>query len=140
MSRAMKLGMTFGYWAKGPNPDVIEQAQVAEGLGFDSLWTAESWGNDAFTYAAWIAAHTKRVRIGTGIVQMVVSSSDSECPDPRWLKAGTANPPRARWLAPGNTLRSSVACCVGRTVLSISRVSSISIPIRVPAPLDWASL
>jgi len=27
-------------------------------------------GNDAFTFAAWIAAHTKRVRIGTGIVQM----------------------------------------------------------------------
>jgi F420-dependent oxidoreductase-like protein len=70
MSRALKLGMTFGYWTKGPNPDVIEQAQVAESLGFDSIWTAESWGNDAFTYAAWIAAHTKRVRIGTGIVQM----------------------------------------------------------------------
>ena len=64
----MKLGMTFGYWSKGFNPDVIEQAQVAEALGFDSIWTAESWGNDAFTFATWIAAHTKRVRIGTGIV------------------------------------------------------------------------
>jgi alkanesulfonate monooxygenase SsuD/methylene tetrahydromethanopterin reductase-like flavin-dependent oxidoreductase (luciferase family) len=126
MSRALKLGMTFGYWAKGPNPDVIEQAQVAESLGFDSIWTAESWGNDAFTFAAWIAAHTKRVRIGTGIVQMaartpsprpwrqrrsiifpaVVSSSDSECPGRRSSKAGTANPRRARWLAPANTLRS----------------------------------
>jgi len=70
MSRAMKLGMTFGYWSKGFNPEVIEQAQVAEALGFDSIWTAESWGNDAFTFATWMAAHTKRVRIGTGIVQM----------------------------------------------------------------------
>ena len=43
MSRAMKLGMTFGYWSKGFNPDVIEQAQVAEALGFDSIWTAESY-------------------------------------------------------------------------------------------------
>jgi len=62
--------MTFGYWGKGPNPNMIEQAQAAEAAGFDSVWTAESWGNDAFTFATWLAAHTKKVRIGTGIVQM----------------------------------------------------------------------
>src|SRR3954464_14563045 len=70
MSGELKLGMTFGYWGKGPNPNMIEQAQIADDLGFDSLWTAESWGNDAFTFATWLAAHTKKVRIGTGIVQM----------------------------------------------------------------------
>ena len=70
MSGELKVGMTFGYWGKGPNPNMIEQAQIADDLGFDSLWTAESWGNDAFTFATWLAAHTKRVRIGTGIVQM----------------------------------------------------------------------
>src|SRR4051812_39170961 len=62
--------MTFGYWGRGPNPNMIEQAQAAEAAGFDSIWTAESWGNDAFTFATWLAAHTKKVRIGTGIVQM----------------------------------------------------------------------
>jgi F420-dependent oxidoreductase-like protein len=70
MSGELKLGMTFGYWGKGPNPNMVEQAQMADDLGFDSIWTAESWGNDAFTFATWLAAHTKRVRIGTGIVQM----------------------------------------------------------------------
>jgi F420-dependent oxidoreductase-like protein len=70
MSGELKLGMTFGYWGKGPNPNMVEQAQIVDDLGFDSIWTAESWGNDAFSFATWMAAHTKRVRIGTGIVQM----------------------------------------------------------------------
>jgi F420-dependent oxidoreductase-like protein len=66
----LKLGMTFGYWGRGPNPNMVSKAQAAEAAGFDSIWTAESWGNDAFTFATWLAAHTKKVRIGTGIVQM----------------------------------------------------------------------
>src|SRR5947209_4063330 len=62
--------MTFGYWGRGPSPGIVEQARAAEDVGFDSLWVAESWGNDAFSFATWVAAHTKRARIGTGIVQM----------------------------------------------------------------------
>lgn len=62
--------MVFGYWGAGPPAGFIEQAREAERLGFDSAWVAESWGNDAFTYAAWIAAHTSTIKIGTGIVQM----------------------------------------------------------------------
>ena len=30
----------------------------------------ESWGNDAFTYGAYLAAHTSRIKIGTGVVQI----------------------------------------------------------------------
>src|SRR5262245_36240400 len=45
-------------------------AQEAERLGFDSVWTAEAWGSDAFTPAAWIGAHTERIRLCTGIVQI----------------------------------------------------------------------
>lgn len=70
MSGDLKLGMAFGYWGRGPDPGMLEQAQAADELGFDSVWTAESWGNDAFTFATWLAAHTEKVRIGTGIVQM----------------------------------------------------------------------
>ena len=51
-------------------PDFVDEAQEAERLGFDSVWVAESWGNDAFTYAAWVAANTSTIKIGTGIVQM----------------------------------------------------------------------
>jgi F420-dependent oxidoreductase-like protein len=39
-------------------------------LGYDSVWSAEAWGNDAFTPLAHIAAVTTRLRLGTGIAQM----------------------------------------------------------------------
>ena len=34
-------------------------AQEAEKLGFDSVWSAEAWGNDAFTPLAWIGAQDR---------------------------------------------------------------------------------
>jgi F420-dependent oxidoreductase-like protein len=66
----MKLGLQLGYWGAQPNPFAVSLAQEAERLGFDSVWTAEAWGSDAFTPAAWIGAHTGRIRLCTGIVQM----------------------------------------------------------------------
>ena len=45
----MKLGLTWGYWGQLPPPNIIERDQEAEKLGFDSVWTAEAWGSDAFT-------------------------------------------------------------------------------------------
>ena len=66
----MKLGLVFGYWGAQPPEGFVESAQSAEELGFDSVWVAESWGNDAFTYAAWVAAHTSTIKIGTGVVQL----------------------------------------------------------------------
>ena len=66
----MKLGMTFGYWGQLPPPDLVERSQEAERLGYDSIWTAESWGSDAFTPLAWIGAHTDKIRLGTGVVQL----------------------------------------------------------------------
>ncbi|WDV51338.1 LLM class F420-dependent oxidoreductase [Streptomyces coeruleorubidus] len=66
----MRLGLALGYWGRGPSPDHVPLAQEAERLGYDSVWTAESWGSDAFTPLAWIAAHTSRVRLGTAVAQM----------------------------------------------------------------------
>jgi F420-dependent oxidoreductase-like protein len=66
----MQLALTLGYWTAQPRPQMVELAQEAERVGFDSVWTAESWGNDAFTYLTWLAAHTGRIRLGTGIAQM----------------------------------------------------------------------
>ncbi len=65
----MRLGLNLGY--SGPRfslnlPLVLE----AERLGFHSAWTAEAYGSDAVTPAAWIAARTERIRIGTAIMQM----------------------------------------------------------------------
>ena len=67
---ALKLGVQLGYWGAQPPANLIEVAQEAESLGFDSLWTAEAWGSDAFTPLAYIAAHTSRIRLGTAVVQL----------------------------------------------------------------------
>jgi len=66
----LKLGIQLGYWGAQAPSNIIEVAQQAEKLGFDSVWTAEAWGSDAFTPLAWIGAHTQKVRLGTAVVQL----------------------------------------------------------------------
>ncbi|MGW6565016.1 LLM class F420-dependent oxidoreductase [Streptomyces sp. NPDC054975] len=66
----MRLGLTLGYWGRGPSPTHLELAREAERLGYDSVWTAEAWGSDAFTALTWIAAHTSRIGLGTAVAQM----------------------------------------------------------------------
>ncbi|TDJ38258.1 MAG: LLM class F420-dependent oxidoreductase [Gammaproteobacteria bacterium] len=65
----MKLGLSLGY--SGAHLNIpIEKVQLAERLGYDSVWTAEAYGSDAITPLAFIAAHTERIRLGTGIIQL----------------------------------------------------------------------
>ncbi|WP_236794726.1 LLM class F420-dependent oxidoreductase [Amycolatopsis sp. GM8] len=48
----------------------LDNILLAERLGYDSVWTAEAYGSDAITPLAFIAAHTKRLRLGTSIMQV----------------------------------------------------------------------
>ena len=65
----MKLGLMLGY--SGANLRIpIEDVQLAERLGYDSVWTAEAYGSDAITPLAYIAAHTDRIRLGTAVLQL----------------------------------------------------------------------
>ncbi|SFI56338.1 probable F420-dependent oxidoreductase, Rv3520c family [Amycolatopsis sacchari] len=66
----MKLGYHIGYWQSGPPEGALEAITTAEELGFDSVWTAEAYGSDAFTPLAWWGAATSRIKLGTNIVQM----------------------------------------------------------------------
>ncbi|GAA0494009.1 LLM class F420-dependent oxidoreductase [Streptomyces sp. NPDC046215] len=66
----MRLGLALGYWGRGPDPRQLDLVRQAERLGYHSVWTAESWGSDAFTALTWIAAHTRRVLLGTAVAQM----------------------------------------------------------------------
>lgn len=65
----MKLGLLLGYSGKQVNipMDLIKQA---ESMGYDSVWTAEAYGNDAVTASSWILAQTEKIRVGTAIMQM----------------------------------------------------------------------
>ena len=66
----MKLGYHIGYWSAGPPDNVLGAILEAERLGFDSVWTAEAYGSDAFTPLAWWGASTSQVKLGTNVVQM----------------------------------------------------------------------
>ena len=70
MTPTLKLGLNTGYWAGGPPPDAAETIAEAERLGVDSVWTAEAYGSDCLTPLAWWGATTKRLKLGTAIVQM----------------------------------------------------------------------
>lgn len=67
---SLSLGLQLGYWSAQPPSNFLELAIEAENLDFDSVWTAESWGSDAFSPLAYIAGHTSRIRLGTAVVQL----------------------------------------------------------------------
>ena len=63
----MKLGLQLQY----DDPvGAVSLAEEADRLGFHSVWSSEAWGADAVTVAAWVAARTERIGIGTAIMQM----------------------------------------------------------------------
>ena len=66
---AVKLGLTLGTGGHKAAVD-MDYIREAEDLGYDSVWTAEAWGSDALTPAAWVLAQTSKIKVGTGIVQM----------------------------------------------------------------------
>jgi F420-dependent oxidoreductase-like protein len=66
----MELGFTWGYWTQAMPENFLELSKIAEDAGFDCIWSAESWGSDAFSPLAYIAAHTDRIKLGTGVVQL----------------------------------------------------------------------
>ena len=66
----MKLGLQLGYWGARPPENHAELVAAAEAAGFDSVFTAEAWGSDAYTPLAWWGSSTSRVRLGTSVVQL----------------------------------------------------------------------
>jgi F420-dependent oxidoreductase-like protein len=72
----VKLGVSIGYWGLGHTPaEQLEIAQVAEELGYDSVWAAEAYGSDAATILAWLAAQTTKIKLGSGIFQIPARSA-----------------------------------------------------------------
>ena len=65
----MRLALTLGYSGARMTLD-MDLVREVERLGYDSIWSAESYGSDAVTPVAWIAALTTRIHVGTGIMQM----------------------------------------------------------------------
>lgn len=66
----MKLGLQLGYWGAQPPENHAELVAAAEDAGFDTVFTAEAWGSDAYTPLAWWGRETTRMRLGTSVVQL----------------------------------------------------------------------
>jgi len=69
----MKLGLAIEYAARDVQVPV-ERVQRCEALGYDTVWTAEAYGSDAITPLAFLAAHTKTIRLGTAVMQLAARS------------------------------------------------------------------
>ena len=65
----MKLGIIAGY-SPATMSIPMDLIHEAESLGFSSVWTAEAYGSDAVSPAAWILAQTTKIDVGTAIMQM----------------------------------------------------------------------
>ena len=65
----MQLALNLNYSGASVALD-MDKVLEAERLGYTSVWTAEAYGSDAVTPAAWIAARTTRIHVGTGIMQI----------------------------------------------------------------------
>jgi len=66
----MKLGLQLGYWGAKPPTDHATLVAAAEEAGFDTVFTAEAWGSDAYTPLAWWGRETTRMRLGTSVIQI----------------------------------------------------------------------
>jgi F420-dependent oxidoreductase-like protein len=65
----MKLGIVAGY-SPATMSIPMDLIKEAETMGVSSVWTAEAWGSDAVSPAAWILAQTEKIHVGTAIMQM----------------------------------------------------------------------
>lgn len=69
-----KISIGIG-WRGDDTDAVLREARAADDAGVDSLFVAETWGHDAFTILALIARETKRIKLGTSIVNIYSRSA-----------------------------------------------------------------
>ena len=68
----MKTGIGIGsaYYNGEDWEQLVDYTVEADRMGVDFVWSAEAWGMDAIVPLAYMAAVTKRITLGTGIVQI----------------------------------------------------------------------
>ena len=66
----VKLGLGLETWSSATAELPMDRIRRAEAVGFDSVWSAEAYGSDAVTPLAYLAGLTKRIKLGTGIMQL----------------------------------------------------------------------
>lgn len=70
----LKLGIV-PFWKGYDRKGVLRAAQLADDLGYDSIWIPEAWAYEQFQLLTEIAVHTKRIKLGTGIANVFSRSA-----------------------------------------------------------------
>lgn len=71
----MKLAISLGFGGDKNMALPVKRVQRAEELGFDSVWSGETYGSDAMSPLAYLAGQTKKIRLGTGIAQLAARTA-----------------------------------------------------------------
>ena len=58
------------FWRDYDRKTYVKAAVLADRLGYDSFWLPEVWGYEVFSLLTEIAVKTKRIKIGTGIINV----------------------------------------------------------------------
>jgi len=65
---ARRLAVTVGFGGTPEqNKEIIKRVQVAEEVGVEAVFTAETWGRDQFSLLTQLAMATSKIKLGTGI-------------------------------------------------------------------------
>ena len=67
---SLKLALRLDIYRAANLRVPIELVLEAERLGFHSVWSAEAYGTDALSPLAYLAGLTRRIRLGTAVVQL----------------------------------------------------------------------
>jgi len=69
MPSSRPLGL-LAFWRDYDRKKYVKAAILADRLGYDSFWLPEVWGYEVFSLLTEIALKTKRIKIGTGIINV----------------------------------------------------------------------
>ena len=68
--------ISIGVAVQGDDPEpLIREAKLADEAGVEALFVPETWGHDAFTILTLLARETKRIKLGTAIVNIYSRSA-----------------------------------------------------------------
>src|SRR5262245_19318566 len=73
--RAMERIGVVPFWKSYDRKAVLRTAELAEDLGYDSIWIPEAWAYEQFQLLTEVALHTKRLRLATGIANVFSRSA-----------------------------------------------------------------